>query len=75
MRKRIKISGSSIGSLSDHMEVLEFCAKHNITSDITLVEAKDIDYAWEQINGKNKDAVRYVIDIKKSLENKDFLPP
>jgi hypothetical protein len=41
---------------------------------VTKIEANQIDYAWEQLNGKNKDAVRFVIDIKKSLENKDFLP-
>jgi len=30
----------------------------------------------DQLSGeeKNPDGVRYVIDIKKSLENKDFLP-
>jgi len=34
-----------------------------------MLEAKDIDWAWNQLSGdsKNPDSVRYVIDIKKSL--------
>lgn len=39
-----------------------------------MVEAKEIDWAWDQITTINKDGIRYVIDIKKSLENKDFVP-
>jgi hypothetical protein len=39
-----------------------------------MIEAKDIQWAWDQLNGSNPDGVRYVIDIKKSLEDKDFLP-
>ncbi len=42
--------------------------------DTQLVEAKEIDWAWEQLLTTNKDGIRYCIDIKKSLENKDFLP-
>lgn len=74
MRNRLTVSGSVVGSLAEHQEVLEFCHKHKITSDVTLVEAEGIDKAWEELNGKNKDAIRYVIDIKKSLKNKSFMP-
>ena len=42
--------------------------------DTQLVEAKEIDWAWEQLLTTNKDGIRYCIDIKKSLENIDFLP-
>jgi uncharacterized zinc-type alcohol dehydrogenase-like protein len=74
MRNRWSIAGSVVGSLAEHQEVIDFCFKHNVSSDVTLVEAKDIDSAWEQLEGKNKDALRYVLDIKKSLANPDFLP-
>lgn len=41
-----------------------------------MIEAKDIDWSWDQLMGEglNKDGVRYVIDIKKSLQNAEFLP-
>jgi hypothetical protein len=39
-----------------------------------LIEASKIDEAWEALNSFNKDGVRYVIDIKKSLQNQDSLP-
>jgi hypothetical protein len=40
-----------------------------------LIQAKEIDWAWDQLKNVNKDGIRYVIDIKKSLEDQDFLPP
>ena len=76
MFKRQKIGGSLIGGIKATEECLELCAKHDIYPDVQLIEAKDIDWAWQELIGPsgNKDGVRYVIDIKKSLENKDFLP-
>lgn len=73
MHGRKTMTGSGIGSLENHKGVLDFCAKHNITSDVEVIEASQLDYAFEQLKGSNKDAIRYVIDVKKSLENKDFL--
>jgi uncharacterized zinc-type alcohol dehydrogenase-like protein len=72
--QRKTISGSLVGGLDCTQELLEFCAKHNVTSDVQLIEAKEIQWAWDQLTNINKDGVRYVIDIKKSLLNKDFLP-
>jgi uncharacterized zinc-type alcohol dehydrogenase-like protein len=72
--QRKSIAGSLIGGIKNTEACLEFCAKHGITPDVHLIEAKEIDWAWEQLCTINKDGVRYVIDIKKSLENKDFCP-
>lgn len=76
MRGRKSISGSIVGSLQDHQEVVDFCAKHNIYPECTVIQANQIDWAWDQLCGPegNKDGVRYVIDIKKSMQNADFLP-
>ena len=71
---RKSVSGSLIGGIPATEECLEFCAKHNILPDVEHVEANKIDWAWEQLTTINKDGIRYVIDIKKSLENKEFLP-
>jgi alcohol dehydrogenase (NADP+) len=72
---RKSISASMIGGIKCTQDLLEFCAKHAILPDVQHIEAKEIDWAWEQLMNVNKDGIRYVIDIKKSLNNKDWLPP
>lgn len=76
MIPRKKIAGSIIGGIKATEECLELCAKAQIFPDVQLIEADKIDWAWDQLMGEggNKDGVRYVIDIKKSLANKDNLP-
>ena len=64
-----------IGGIKCTQDLLELCAKHSILPDVHHIEAKEIDWAWEQLMNVNKDGIRYVIDIKKSLNNKDWLPP
>jgi len=70
---RKSISGSLIGGIAATEECLAFCQKHNIFPDTQLIEAKDIDWAWDQLTTLNKDGIRYVIDIKKSLTG-EFVP-
>jgi alcohol dehydrogenase (NADP+) len=72
--QRKKICGSLIGGIKSTEECLEFCAKHNINPDVTVIEAKDIEMAWNTLMNINKDGVRFVIDIKKSLANPEFIP-
>lgn len=71
---RISITGSLIGGIKETQEVVDLCFKHGIYPDCKTVEAKDIEWCWDQLKNTNADGIRYVIDIKKSLENKDFLP-
>lgn len=68
------MTGSHIGGIKATEECLELCAKAGIAPDIEIVEAKDIQRVYEQLNTSNVDGIRYVLDIKKSMENKDFLP-
>ena len=68
------ITGSHIGGIKATEECLELCAKHGIAADIQVITADKIDWALDQLLTVNKDGIRYVIDIKKSLENKDNLP-
>jgi uncharacterized zinc-type alcohol dehydrogenase-like protein len=72
--RRKSIAGSLIGGIKNTEECLDFCAKNGLTPDVEHITADKIDWAWEQLLNNNKDGMRYVIDIKKSLENKDFLP-
>ena len=73
LKFRQTITGSHIGGIKATEECLELCAKHGISPDVEHVTADKIDWAWEQLLA-NKDGVRYVIDVKKSLENKELLP-
>ena len=74
MFNRLSISGSLVGGIRETQEMMNFCFKHKIYPECHFIEAKDIDWAWEQLEKTNPDGVRFVIDIKKSLQNKDFIP-
>ena len=71
---RISIAGSLIGGIEETQEVIDLCFKHGIYPDCKIVEAKDIDSCWEALMKTNADGIRYVIDVKKSLQNKQHLP-
>jgi len=74
MYQRWAIAGSGIGGIKETQETLDLCAKHQIWPDCETVLANKLDWCWEQLTGSNKDGIRYVIDVKASLEDKDFLP-
>lgn len=61
MRRR-KLVGSLIGGIRETQEMLDFCAKHGIASDIELIDIDLINDAYERmIKGDVK--YRFVIDI------------
>ena len=72
--QRKGVAGSLIGGIGPTEEMLAFCSKHEIFPDCESVEAKQIDWVWDQLATSNKDGVRYVIDVKKSLANQEFVP-
>ena len=60
--KRRQIAGSLIGGIKETQEMLDFCAQHNITSDIELIAMKDVNQAYERmVKGDVK--YRFVIDM------------
>lgn len=60
--KRRQIAGSLIGGIKETQEMLDFCAKHNITSDIEVIAIQDVNEAYERmIKGDVK--YRFVIDM------------
>ena len=60
--KRRSLAGSLIGGIQETQEMLDFCGKHNITSDIELIDVKDINTAYERML-KSDVKYRFVIDI------------
>ncbi len=60
--KRRSLAGSLIGGISETQEMLDFCAKHNIVSDIEKIPMQDIDKAYERML-KNDVKYRFVVDM------------
>jgi uncharacterized zinc-type alcohol dehydrogenase-like protein len=66
---RRNFSGSLIGGIKETQEMLDFCGKHNITSDIELIPIQKINEAYDRLV-KNDVKYRFVIDmasLKKAL--------
>lgn len=59
---RKSLAGSNIGGIKETQEMLDFCAKHQITADIELINIQQINEALERLE-KNKVKYRFVIDM------------
>ena len=64
---RKSLSGSAIGGIAETQEMLNFCGKHNIVSDIEMTPIQKINEAYERIL-KSDVRYRFVIDMA-SLNN------
>ena len=60
--KRRGLAGSLIGGLKETQEMLDFCGKHHITSDIELIPIQKTNEAYERML-KSDVKYRFVIDI------------
>ena len=59
---RKSVAGSGIGGIAETQEMLDFCAKHNIVSDIEIIDIKDITASYARMV-KGDVRYRFVIDI------------
>jgi uncharacterized zinc-type alcohol dehydrogenase-like protein len=59
---RRRIAGSLIGGIAETQEMLDFCAEHNIMSDIEVIDIKDINESYERML-KGDVKYRFVIDL------------
>ena len=60
---RRSFAGSGIGGIAETQEMLEFCAKHGIVSDIEMITMQKVNEAWERML-KQDVRYRFVIDMK-----------
>ncbi len=60
--RRRSFSGSLIGGLPETQEMLDFCGKHGITSDIEMIRMDQINEAYERML-KSDVKYRFVIDM------------
>lgn len=59
---RKSVSGSGIGGMPETQEMMDFCAEHNIVSDVEMINIKDIHAAYERME-KGDVRYRFVIDM------------
>jgi uncharacterized zinc-type alcohol dehydrogenase-like protein len=59
--KRRRLAGSLIGGIRETQEMLDFCAEHNIVSDVEVIPIDIINEAYERVL-KSDVKYRFVID-------------
>jgi uncharacterized zinc-type alcohol dehydrogenase-like protein len=59
---RRSFAGSMIGGIAETQEMLDFCGKHNIVSDIEMISIQQINEAYERLL-KGDVKYRFVIDM------------
>jgi len=59
---RRRLSGSSIGGIRETQEMLDFCGKHNITSDVEVIPIQKVNEAYERLL-KSDVKYRFSIDM------------
>ncbi|KTD05437.1 zinc-type alcohol dehydrogenase-like protein [Legionella gratiana] len=62
IERRRNLSGSLIGGIKETQEMLDFCGKHHIVSDIELIPIHKVNEAYERVL-KSDVRYRFVIDI------------
>ncbi|WP_165021675.1 NAD(P)-dependent alcohol dehydrogenase [Dysgonomonas sp. ZJ279] len=59
---RKTVAGSVIGGIAETQEMLDFCGKHNIVSEVEIINIQDINIAYERML-KSDVRYRFVIDM------------
>jgi uncharacterized zinc-type alcohol dehydrogenase-like protein len=63
IKGRRSFAGSNIGGIAETQEMIDFCAKNNITADIEMITVEQINEAFERLQ-KGNVHYRFVIDMK-----------
>ena len=59
---RRSVAGSLVGGIKETQEMLDFCGKHNIVSEIEMIKISEINEAYERMI-KSEVKYRFVIDM------------
>jgi uncharacterized zinc-type alcohol dehydrogenase-like protein len=65
---RRSLSGSPIGGIAETQEMLDFCGKHNITSDVEVIPIQRVNEAYERLL-KSDVKYRFSIDMSSLKSN------
>jgi alcohol dehydrogenase (NADP+) len=66
--RRRSVAGSMIGGIPETQEMLDYCAQHNITSDVEVIPIQKINEAYKRL-AKNDVKYRFVIDMASLKKN------
>jgi len=69
---RDSLAGAAIGGIPEIQEMLDFCGRHNLTSDIEIIPIQQVNEAYERVL-KGDVRYRFVIDLA-SLTSPDQYP-
>ena len=59
---RKSLSGSAIGGIGETQEMLDFCGKHNITSDVEIIPIQKVNEAYARLS-RSDVKYRFSIDM------------
>ena len=62
LARRRSLAGSAIGGIKETQEMLDFCGKHGIASDIEVIPIQKVNEAYERVQ-KSDVRYRFVIDM------------
>jgi uncharacterized zinc-type alcohol dehydrogenase-like protein len=68
LTRRRSIAASMIGGIRETQEMLDFCAKNNIVSDIEIIPIQKINEAYDRMN-RSDVKYRFVIDMASLKDN------
>ncbi|MCD1145549.1 NAD(P)-dependent alcohol dehydrogenase [Kocuria sp. LUK] len=60
------LTGSMVGGIPEHREMLEFCAEHGVEAEVELIGAEDVDAAYDRVVASDV-RYRFVIDVTRGL--------
>ena len=60
--QRRSLAGSLIGGIAETQEMLDYCAEHDITADVEVINIRDINTAFERMERADV-KYRFVIDM------------
>ena len=60
---RKSLTGSNIGGIRETQEMLDFCGEHGVTAEIELINAEDLNDAYDRVVDSDV-RYRFVIDAK-----------
>jgi uncharacterized zinc-type alcohol dehydrogenase-like protein len=63
INRRRRIAGSLIGGIAETQEMLDYCAQHQIVSDVEVIPISYINEAYERMIRADV-KYRFVIDLK-----------
>ncbi|MEZ5002757.1 MAG: NAD(P)-dependent alcohol dehydrogenase [Chitinophagales bacterium] len=59
---RKTVAGSLIGGIKETQEMLDFCGKHNIVSDVEMINMQDVNQAYKRVQSSDV-KYRFVIEM------------